>query len=80
MGFRDQTRSIGALRKLLLAFRSAASAGETTESGPRWELQSPAGTLCIFRYYLNRVLISLVSFSIQQAHCHNFKIYTCRFS
>ena len=39
-----QTRSIRSLRKLLLAFRSAASAGGAEkEGGDRWEIQSATG-------------------------------------
>lgn len=42
---RLQKRSLRALRKLLLAFRSAASTGAATaeEVGERYEIQSPAG-------------------------------------
>jgi nucleolar complex protein 2 len=35
-----QTRSIRSLKKLLLAFRSAASSGNDKEDGERWEIQS----------------------------------------
>lgn len=38
-----QTRSIRSLRKLLLAFRSAASSGGNEKEGERWEIQSAAG-------------------------------------
>ena len=69
-----QTRSIRALRKLLLAFGSAASSG-TKEEGDRWEIQSPAGQLSHRR--ISRTLADSPLRSLQQAHRHLAQVHSC---
>jgi len=83
----SQTRSFKSLRKLLIAFRSAAQSGTDVElegDRERYEIQSPAGkqfdrsrgiSFLFIRLTKPRAAICSV-YSFQQAHRHDSQIHS----